>query len=342
MFNYKSFKIIYTYENITKSTMSIIDPLLNPVFNLARQVPVLVPMRVFIPVGDDMMYTGFTGDVADGNSDPEDDNIDEPYISDDEDQIPDSEYARQVEADKNSADPDNDVEHLAANTEIIKANDKSSIKKVTFKNDQENDDQENNDHENDDNNNNNNNEDVHDNSCEHDAHYEENQQYRKLMEEEYKAKAQEKRQRSWKAGSVAPPIHGEEAVETAVDVLRALKLYHRITAPATNTDMFSSIEKFSRDTKDSLNSSYAAAGNQVEWKPEYLLKTDGQPSLKATSIIPVIQWILEHEPETWVVEQLVESGSMSQKLFSSNNENSGKSGEMHSIAENQDEEERDI
>jgi hypothetical protein len=318
------------------------NPELNEIFDIpapripvqVKSVPLLVPMRKFAPVGGDLMYTGFTGDLADGNSDPEDDNDDQVYISDEEEEIPDSEYARQTDAEKTSADPDNDIEHLAANTELLKRKSKGGAVTVEDGNNEE-------EHEDD-----NKDEHVHDDSCEHDAHYEENQEYRKLMEAEFKAKANNvKNQRTWKSGAVDVPLDDPETVDVAVDVLRALKLYHRITAPADNTDMFSSITKFSEDTKDSLNSSYAPAGNQVNWKPEYLLRVDGIPSQKANSIIPLIQWILEHEPQTWAVEQLVESGSMSQQSFSGTNHHSGSDTStpsvMQSIAEGK-EEERDM
>lgn len=285
-------------------------------FQSAMLEQYLVPMRKYEPTGDDTTSYGYTGDPADGNSDPED--YDDPYSDNDgEETIPSSEYTDKALASL-SQDPDNDVDHNTENVVTSNSETKES-------------------------------ENIDNNIHEKDEHRSANESYQVLMEKEFKSNMGNNT-KTWKAGNAEtePGFKTQETLDMAIDVLCALKLYHRLISPEGDTNIFSSAESFAIITKNSINGSHSPIEEKTDWEPEYILRVDGQPILKATDIIPIIRCILENETVNWEVEQLAENGCMIANRIVKNNTAMPLASNLKSISEDnkggtkEEEEEREL
>jgi hypothetical protein len=292
----------------------------------------LVFIKKYEPTGSDTTSYGYTGDPADGNSDPED--YDDPYSDhgDDEEEIPQSEYTDKV-IDALTQDPDNDVDHEADNTVTSNSKDDKTSDKVSDAATDEAKEHENN-------------ENAENSIHGKDQHRSTNELYQFLMEKEIEAN-KGNNEKTWKAGNAETEsgFKTQETLDMAIDVLCALKLYHRLISPLNDTNIFSSAESFAAITKKSINGSHSPAEEKTEWEAEYILRMDGRAVLKATDIIPIIRCILENEIVNWEVEQIAEVGCMSANRIVKNNIVAPFSNNLKDITEgtnNEEEEEREL
>jgi hypothetical protein len=218
----------------------------------------IVPMRQFAPTGQDCRYDAYTGDSEDGASDPEDYN--DPYedVDSDPDPVPASEYNRVQQA--RSRDPDDDLEHTG---------------------------------------------DADPDALSSDSDRDEAAQKEQSRERgSGRSHAAKLRQKYASRGAPEPIANTaefkkppeEEQLGIAVDVLRALKLYHQLTRrDPKNRDIMSSMQEFIQHTHNSVNESIAPLATPTEWQESRILHVNGKRVVKSDGIVPIVKYILEHE-----------------------------------------------
>jgi hypothetical protein len=303
----------------------------------------LIPIKSFGKMGFDITSRGFTGDLVDGNSDPEDDNKDpyQDYLSDEEEERVKAYNEMAPTYDPN--DPDNDVEHLEKDPTLNVADDPNAIlrddkinrrpkkknaakrkqtgkkvntssrpsenkktgKTVTFKNDEESSSSSSDDETDE-----NHNSEDHTNTNLETVTEEPTSQEDTSEKKEESPNLYHSQPKTWTKGDVNPLFEPtEQMTSNVVDILRALKLFHQITQNDKEIFlMFESMDAYVLETKNSINSASAPYSTSVTWKAKYIILVDKIPILKATRITPIIQWILDNDPPKCCVRQIGKKG----------------------------------
>jgi hypothetical protein len=213
-------------------------------------------MRQFAPTGQDCRYDAYIGDSEDGASDPEDYN--DPYedVDSDPDPVPASEYNRVQQA--RSCDPDDDLERTGDADPDALSSDSDR-----------------------------------DESVQQESSRGSRQSHAAKLRKKYASRGAPEPISST-AEFKKPPE--EEQLGIAVDVLRALKLYHQLTrSDPKNRDIMSSMQEFIRHTHNSVNESIAPLTTPTEWQESRILHVNGKRVVKSDGIVPIVKYILEHE-----------------------------------------------